>query len=482
MKKTIFSFIFAIFLILPCVILLTACSSQSESTTAIDITIQLNTSDYVLENDSITVEWGGVKEFKASDFKMIAILENNSTTEIPAKTKLTGGYTFSSTLPTNVQNTELGDYYLTFSYKNYEIKEICVHVVKKNIDLSNLTWNENEFSYNGFEKSVYLKNLPDGVIANYSGNRETEVGDNYLAIATLSHVDTIHYNVIPTSLSHSWKINKGTIIDTTQDVVVSYDGQPHCSEQLLLSYLSFENFKVSDVVNLAKNIEVSFDNGETWVVANSSNFNKNPMINAGIYNLGYRFTFDNYNSLENFKTISVEKINVDIPQSDQTEFIYNGEYQTYSLKTSDLYTIETDNITQFNAGTYTIKVALNDKLNYVWSDGTIDDIEFDFIINKATIFDGTQNANFVFNGQSYFTEDFLINFFNFDGFDILNLVDLAKTAELSFDNGKTWIDLDNLKLRDHPMTDVGVYYFGYKFTFDNYNTIEGHKTVTINEL
>ncbi len=75
---------------------------------------------------------------------------------------------------------------------------------------------------------------------------------------------------------------------------------------------------------------------------------------------------------------------VDAPKSDDIVFTYNGEEQIYALTNSDCYTIS-DNITQTNAGVYTITVALNDKENTVWNNGMTDDLTYLFTINKADI-------------------------------------------------------------------------------------------------
>jgi hypothetical protein len=52
------------------------------------------------------------------------------------------------------------------------------------------------------------------------------------------------------------------------------------------------------------------------------------------------------------------------------------------LQANSLYTIS--NTTFTDAGTYPITVALNDKTNYKWEDGTTTDLTFSFVINKAT--------------------------------------------------------------------------------------------------
>lgn len=63
---------------------------------------------------------------------------------------------------------------------------------------------------------------------------------------------------------------------------------------------------------------------------------------------------------------------VEKPAADTAEFTYNGKQQTYTLDESDYYTITGNK--QTNAGDYTVTVALKDKDNTVWSDGSTVDL------------------------------------------------------------------------------------------------------------
>ena len=76
--------------------------------------------------------------------------------------------------------------------------------------------------------------------------------------------------------------------------------------------------------------------------------------------------------------ISIDKIKVAKPDEDSTSFTYNGEDQTYTIAANSAYEI-TGNVAK-DAGTYTVTVALKDKTNTCWSDGSINDLTFDFII------------------------------------------------------------------------------------------------------
>ncbi len=73
---------------------------------------------------------------------------------------------------------------------------------------------------------------------------------------------------------------------------------------------------------------------------------------------------------------------VEKPVADATEFVYTGAELTYTLAESTLYTVT--GTKQTNAGTYTVTVALNDKANYAWADGSTEDLEYTFFIDKAS--------------------------------------------------------------------------------------------------
>lgn len=70
------------------------------------------------------------------------------------------------------------------------------------------------------------------------------------------------------------------------------------------------------------------------------------------------------------------------PERDTTIYVYNGEEQVYKIAESEYYTVE--NNVRTNAGTQYVKISLVDKTNYVWADGTTDDItDYAFTIDKA---------------------------------------------------------------------------------------------------
>ncbi|MBO7078600.1 MAG: DUF2188 domain-containing protein, partial [Bacilli bacterium] len=122
---------------------------------------------------------------------------------------------------TDNAKTEVGTYtaVATFTLKaehanNYVLQtttlqqawKIKAAPAKIQIDVSGVTWNQNEFEYDGTEKTVTLKNIPDHVKVEYSGEyQKTEIG-KYTATATLSPASDEYELVGDTTLTWKWEI------------------------------------------------------------------------------------------------------------------------------------------------------------------------------------------------------------------------------------------------------------------------------------
>lgn len=98
--------------------------------------------------------------------------------------------------------------------------------------------------------------------------------------------------------------------------------------------------------------------------------------------------------------VTVARKNVTKPTANSTVFTYNGEEQTYAVIANDAYTVS-GNVAK-EAGSYVVTVALKDKANTQWADGTTADITFDFVINKAKVEKpNLENIKFTYNGEEH---------------------------------------------------------------------------------
>lgn len=231
-----------------------------------------------------------------------------------------------------------------------------------------LSWSESSFTYDGDEKTVTatITNLvPDDDCAlTYSNNKKTEHG-SYTAEVTA--LDNANYTLNGgTGLTHSWSIGKAVVSFTVTGNSHTYGGDP-------------------------KTAEVTQDEGQTQIPAGGYEVTYGgaaSQTEAGTYDITVTIMNDNFCFADGKDTMVVDQLTigeqaVEIPTEDDTEFVYNGAEQTYAIAESELYTVEGN--VQKDAGTYTVTVALNDKDNYVWKDGTTDDKSYIFMINPKTV-------------------------------------------------------------------------------------------------
>lgn len=202
--------------------------------------------------------------------------------------------------------------------KNYERpKPIrgCVWKIKKaKYDMSGVTWNYNDdFEYNGKEKSVKLIGLPEGVkVAAYSGNKATDAGV-YTASATFRCADQDNFET-PEIQPLRWKIHRKRI--NTSDTVWNYN------ESTLFVY--DEKIKEIKLTGVPKDVEVVYVN--------------NSKIDAGTYIAKAKLTYDTKNYVADDIQDCIWTINkADIDTSGvhwsyDEPFEYNGKVKKVVLK------------------------------------------------------------------------------------------------------------------------------------------------------
>ena len=92
---------------------------------------------------------------------------------------------------------------------------------------------------------------------------------------------------------------------------------------------------------------------------------------------------DNYKLAGNpTQEYTIGKKSIAIPAENTTKFTYNGAEQTYMTSSAD-YTVSGN--VQKDAGTYTVTVALRDKVNTQWVGGEIGDLTYSFKIDPKPV-------------------------------------------------------------------------------------------------
>lgn len=231
-----------------------------------------------------------------------------------------------------------------------------------------LSWSASSFTYDGNEKTVTatIENLVnnDDCTLTYRDNVKTEHG-SYTAEVTA--LDNANYTLTNgTGLTHSWSIGKAVISFSVSGNSHTYDGDP-------------------------KTAEVTQDAGQTQIPAGGYEVTYGgaaSQTEAGTYDITVTITNGNFCFEDGKDTMVVGKLTigeqaVEIPTEDDTEFVYSGAEQTYAIAENVLYTVSGN--VQKDAGTYTVTVALKDKANYVWPDGTTNDRTYTFMINPKPV-------------------------------------------------------------------------------------------------
>ena len=122
----------------------------------------------------------------------------------------------------------------------------------------------------------------------------------------------------------------------------------------------------------------------TYATAQNGSYNNVKPVNAGTYWVKATVEgTENYTALTDTKSFVIATVKVAKPVADTTVFTYDGTEKIYTVATNAAYAVTNDKRT--NAGSQTVTVALNDKDNYEWTDGTTTDVTFDFVIAKAVV-------------------------------------------------------------------------------------------------
>ncbi len=81
----------------------------------------------------------------------------------------------------------------------------------------------------------------------------------------------------------------------------------------------------------------------------------------------------------------ISRKTIAIPAADTKEYTYNGKAQTYDLAATADYTVDGATQTNANEAGHPVTVALTDKANTKWADGTDADRTYPFVVKRASI-------------------------------------------------------------------------------------------------
>ncbi len=313
-------------------------------------------------------------------------------------------------------NTEMGNYHLTVTGAGLFTGEVELDytIGKGTYDMNGVIFAEKTVTYNGSAFSIEATNLPTGVSVTYENNGKTNAG-TYTIVAKFTG-DADKYNAIP-NMTATLTINKATVAKPAADATVfTYNGAAQTYTVAANAFYTVSGNTATLAGTHTVSVALNDKDNYQWADGTSTD-------------LSYAFV--------------IARATVAKPTADPTVFTYNGAAQTYTVAANAFYTVSGNTATL--AGTHTVGVALNDKDNYQWADGTSTDLSYSFVIAKATY-----NMSGVVFADKTVTH-------NGSAFSI-EATNLPTGVSVTYEN--------------NSKTDAGVYTVVAKFTGDaNYNAI-----------
>lgn len=132
------------------------------------------------------------------------------------------------------------------------------------------------------------------------------------------------------------------------------------------------------------NVTIAWDAATVSANSNTLTLKTNENTPSGTY--GFKVVVQDGQEFSDEGTITINKKQVGVPGANTTTFTFSGNAQTYAPVGGEANWFTLSNNVQTNAGTYTVTVALKDKVNTVWADSqNTTDKTFTFTINKREI-------------------------------------------------------------------------------------------------
>ncbi len=282
---------------------------------------------------------------------------------------------------------------------NERTKEYTWKIEKQKIDLSNVAWDYNAkgILYDGKNHKVFVVNYNSKLVtALYDGVFERADEGKYVAKVNFEvKADKKNNYEIdetkPYQKELAWKIYRNRL---DPDNKVDFEGKENGIVKLIYNGgQQHPNLINLDAIPMGVNIEYS-DSGN---------------VNVGEYSVSVTITKEGYEPLKLECKYQIERKKVEIPEILQKEYVYNGREQTVQLSnTEDVNIVGTQAGIEPNE--FKLLFSLKDNKNYVWADGTNEDIdkpENVWKISKITLptnvsWDYNQSNPFIYDGTTKF--------------------------------------------------------------------------------
>lgn len=339
--------------------------------------------------------------------------------------------------------------------KNYEWNggetqiEINWEILKQKLTIPTVNETQN-LTYTGREISLTLDNF-HGDLMDVAGNTGTNVSaTGYTATVTLK--DIVNYEWDGTFDGNiAWNIQKAQAEITNLTILDWAYGSDSVSPSASTNFGTINyTYEGVDGTNYPASLSVPTRAGKYKVIAKVSGS-------------------DNWNeAIEKTQIFEISKKQISKPAKDTTNFVFNGEAQTYQIASSEYYTIS-NNTTQTNAGSPYITISLKDTENYIW-EGTdsASDLTYTFTIGKLKVTAPAENtATFIYTGTE--------QIYMVDG-EYYSVANGRRT-----DAGSQTVTISLKDTNNTEWADGGINYISYTFTISKAEVKIAETTTEITE-
>lgn len=364
MKKKIISFLVLAVIILPCMLLLSACGKGD----AIGYKVCINGKAFVSEiNSGVTAEYG-----KDINFSVYKIFENGEQ-EIMGESE----YELKDDSSVLSSVCTVGTYTVKLSHSKFGKIAVDITIVPQVVDLPVIE----DVDYTGEDITVYPVGYNENVmtvtgntgkVANsYETTIDLKDKTNYVWADGTTEIKTIEWNI------KKVLVEKPTL--TSDSLVYNYDVQDAPVSEFSESLITMTGDTSATVVKAdGYEIKLSLIDkvNSAWADGTTEDI-----------------TYTWY----------ITKLMIDRPEVETATYTYNGDPQVFQFKENsfDEKTMNVLNRERTNAGNSKVIVSLKDADNTAWDNGTTTNIEFDWTIAKKEIARPEIANNFVYDGQSH---------------------------------------------------------------------------------
>ena len=257
---------------------------------------------------------------------------------------------------------------------------VRLNIKRANIDVSGVRWaEEDDMTYDGGKKHVWLEGLPEGVVPKYTGNVGIEAG-TYTATISFDF-DQDNFNEPLIVREHEWTIRKGTYdmsqVSWVYDGPFVYDGTGHGVE----------------LKGLPEGVTAGYED--------------NTALNAGVYTAKARFDYDsaNYEKPQDVAPCvwEIKKVGLhaaDLEWSGCEDFVYDGSpKKVFIMNLPEDAAVEYEGAEETQAGKYLARASVDG--NYCF----MGPAEYEWEIAKASYdMSGTawcEETDFEYDGDAH---------------------------------------------------------------------------------